>query len=134
MSTFSASQAVRLLILHPTAPTALQLNALGPYNLEVTWGEPIPANGPLAFYEIQYQLFTLGENLNRIEFLEVSAEVLSANITGLMPQSAYSVSIRAKNRDEQGGLLIGPFSQVTNSACDHISELTSWQKSLGCVR
>ncbi|KAI6652852.1 Receptor-type tyrosine-protein phosphatase delta-like isoform X10 [Oopsacas minuta] len=111
ISTFSNPQTIRSLILHPSVPRGIKLSSPGPYTLTSSWEEPIPANGPVAFYEIQYQLFTTSQT-NQIQFLEVSADVFTANLTGLMPQSAYSISIRAKNRDEQGNLLIGPFSQV----------------------
>ena len=113
MSPFSDPRTVRSLILYPSTPRGIQVSSSGPYTLTASWEEPVPSNGPVVFYEIQYQLFTGSQTPSKIEFLEVLADVLTANLTGLMPQSAYSVSIRAKNRDEQGNLLIGQFSQVT---------------------
>ena len=115
VSPFSDPETIRSLILYPSTPRGILLSSPGPYTLTVSWEEPVPSNGPVAFYEIQYQLFTGSQTTNKIEFLEVIAEVLTANLTGLMPQSAYSISIRAKNRDEQGNLLIGQFSQVIQS-------------------
>ena len=80
----------------PDAPTSFTVSEVYSDGLRVSWGEPAQLNGILVEYILKY--WRNSSSASAARTVSVSNETLSYVVTGLSPNTLYSVQVAAKTR------------------------------------
>ena len=80
--------------------------------LLITWDPPLTPSGDILVYEVQYQ-GEGGQENGRV----VNVTATSVELTGLRPESTYTISVRAYTAAGPGGKRRLTLAAATTNAC-----------------
>ena len=97
-------------ILGPSAPRSFTATVTGSGSVELTWSSSEFPNGPLQYYEIEYESQDGIEEIAKETHRYKNISNMHYNVTGLYPYISYIFRIRGNNGGDE---LWGDYAETT---------------------